>query len=262
MANVELQGETGGITRVVLNRPQVRNAITVESVVELRDALNQTIDAGRTKAAVLHGAEGSFCAGADLSLVRAALDGDPPAVLDPLVTELHQTIRVLRSAPFPIVAAIEGFAVGAGMGLALAADTRVADRKAQLVPGYFGIGASPDGGVSYFLTRALGAARTTSLFVHNRALDAAALESFGLVEELVEPGEAVSAAVEQARALAGIPPLALTRMRRLVDEATTHDLSDHLDAERTAVAELWQTHDFREGVSAFVERRTPSFTGE
>lgn len=262
MAEVEVHHEDDGIARVVLNRPEVRNAITVDVVVALRDAFRSLTDGGGTKAVVLHGAQGVFCAGADLALVREALDGDPPTVLEPLVTELHETIRVVRNSPFPVVAAVEGFAVGAGMGLALAADARIVDEQAQLVPGYFGIGASPDGGVSYFLTRALGAARATSLILHNRPLGATALHDHGLAEEIAPSGEAVPRAVEHAAQLTTVPPLALVRMRRLVDEATTHGMSDQLDRERELVAELWQTHDFREGVSSFVERRTPTFTGK
>lgn len=261
MTNVEVFREDDGVTRIVLSRPKVRNAISVEAVVELRETFTATEEGGDTRAVVLHGAEGSFCAGADLALVRAALDGDPPSVLEPLVTELHDTIRVIRGVPFPVVAAVEGFAVGAGMGLALAADVRIADPAARLVPGYFGIGASPDGGVSYFLTRALGATRATSLILHNRPLDADTMASLGLVERIAEPGQAVAAAVEHARSLTNVPPLALVRMRRLVDSATTMTLSEQLDAERALVAELWATTDFREGVSSFVERRTPHFTG-
>lgn len=262
LPNIDVRTDRSGITTIAITRPEVRNALTVDAMRELRTAFSTAIDAGDTRAVVLHGSEGSFCAGADLSLVRSALDGDAPSVLGPMVTELHDAIRVIRSAPFPVVAAIEGFAVGAGMGLALAADARVTDVDARLVPGYFGIGASPDGGVSYFLARALGAARATALILRNQPLDADTMASFGLVEEVVAPGQAIEAASALAQQVAGAPPLALVRLRRLVDDATAQSLTAHLDAERDAVAELWATHDFQEGVSAFLERRSPTFLGE
>lgn len=251
----------GAVAAVEIDRPDVRNAIDVETVRGLDDAIGRAIDQG-ARALVLAGHGGkAFCAGADLGLVRTAFDGDAPSVLGPLVDELHALIRRIRSLPLPVVAALEGPAVGAGMGLALSADLRVAGRSAVLVGGYFGIGASPDGGVSYFLTRALGGARATSLVLRNRPLRADDLLAAGLVEEVVDDGDAVGTARRLAEEVAGVPPLALVRLRALVDAATTQMIGAQLDAERQAVAELWPSADFREGVGAFLERRSPTFTG-
>src|SRR5581483_8441276 len=213
------------------------------------------------KAVVLAGAGGTFCAGADLVYVRRAFTGDAEEVLRPLVRTLHDLIAFVGELPLPIVVALEGHAVGAGMGLALAADLRIAGRGASLIPGYFAIGASPDGGVSYFLTRALGGARATSAILRNRVLRADELLALGLVEEVVDDGRVIEAAQELAASLAGVPPLALLRMRRLVDSATVQGLAAQLDDEERLVAELWPARDFREGVSAFLERRRPAFTG-
>ncbi len=259
MEDLELAIEDG-IGRIVLDRPHVRNAITVQLVVDLRRALTELRDSN-VRAVVLQGAQGTFCAGADLALVREALDVDPAQILAPLVGELHETIREMRRMPYPVVAALEGFAVGAGMGLALAADLRVVGRTARLVPGYFGIGASPDGGVSYFLTRALGGSRASSIILRNKPITADAMAETGLADEVVEDSVVVERATALAREVASVPPLALTRMRQLVDTATVHDLNTHLDAERQAVSELWPSKDFREGIEAFVERRSPQFSG-
>jgi 2-(1,2-epoxy-1,2-dihydrophenyl)acetyl-CoA isomerase len=248
-----------GVATVLIDRPAVRNAIDVETVSELAAAVAEMHAAG-ARALVL-GGKGGFCAGADLALVRQAFEGDPAPVLGALVDNLHAFIRQLWAMPIPSVAALEGPAVGAGMGLALSTDLRVAGRSAVLIPGYFGIGSSPDGGVSYFLTRALGAARATALLVRNRPLDAATLAELGLVEDVVEDGTAVAAAQELAAELAGVPPLALVRTRGLVDRATVQDLDTHLDDERGRVAENWAARDFKEGVAAFLERRRPIFTG-
>jgi 2-(1,2-epoxy-1,2-dihydrophenyl)acetyl-CoA isomerase len=253
-------GVEDGIATVLLDRPEVRNAITTELLEQLSDGLAGLPQAG-ARAAVLAGAGGSFCAGADLQVVREALAGDAAAVLGALLDALHRLVRQLRGLPLPVVAALEGPAAGAGIGLAMAADLRVAARSAVFVPGYLAIGASPDGGTSYFLTRALGGSRAASLFLRNTPLRAEALLAAGLVEEVVDDGRALEAALALAREAAAAPPLALQRLRELVDLAPTHDLDAHLEAERRAMSELWPTGDFREGVTAFLERRRPRFRG-
>jgi 2-(1,2-epoxy-1,2-dihydrophenyl)acetyl-CoA isomerase len=243
-----------------LNRPEQMNSLTVELVASLGEAAESAVKDG-AKVLILTGRGGVFCAGADLSLVNQALEGDPFAALTPLVDGLHTSIKRLRALPVPIIAAIEGPAVGAGFGLALTADLRVVGEKARLIPGYLGIGASPDGGVSYLLTRAVGSARAMSLLVRNRAVTAADAVALGLAESVVPAGQALDAARALAAELAATPPLALLRVRELLDRATEHGLAEHLDLEQLRVTELWQTHDFVEGVSAFAQRRRPEFRG-
>lgn len=258
--NIVVERLDDGIATVLLSRPEAMNAMTVDLVRELGEAVGD-LERDGTRAVVLSGEGRCFCAGADLGLVRSALQGDREALLAPLVDTLHATIRRIRGAPFPVVAAIEGPAVGAGMGLALTADLRIVGTSAMLVPGYLGIGASPDGGVSYFLTRALGAARATSFVVRNKAIGGADLVALGLAEETVADGTALARALDVARSVASLPPLALQRTRALVDRATTQGLDRQLDLERELVAQLWDSHDFTEGVSAFLEKRPPVFEG-
>lgn len=251
----------GAVGLLELHRPDQLNALTVELVESLAPAAEGLVAEG-ARAVVLAGSGTTFCAGADLGLVRQAIDGNAEAALKPLVEGLHGAIRRLRSLPVPLVAAVEGPAVGAGLGLAMCADLRVAAAGARMIPGYVGIGSSPDGGVSYFLTRALGAARATRVLLLNEPLRAEAARDLGLVDEVVEDGSAVAAATELAGRLAGLPPLALLRVRELVDASGTQGLAAHLDHEQRLVTELWNTHDFREGVSAFLERRQAEFTGD
>lgn len=249
-----------GVGVVTLDRPEKFNAMTVELVAALDDAVGKLVGDG-AKAMVLAGRGRMFSAGADLGLVRAALDGEPATVLGPLVDTLHAAVRRLRAAPFPTVAAVEGSAVGAGMGLALATDLRVVGRSARFVPAYLAIGASPDGGVSYWLSRALGAVRATALLVRNQPVAAAELAALGLADEVVDDGAATEAAIALARTLTNLPPGALRRTRDLVDRASTQGLDAQLDAERDAIAAQWRSADFREGVTAFLEKRPPRFTG-
>jgi 2-(1,2-epoxy-1,2-dihydrophenyl)acetyl-CoA isomerase len=246
---------------IELNRPEQLNALTVELAGRLGEAAESAVAAG-AKVLILSGRGGTFCAGADLSVVDQALTGDVYAALTPLVAGLHTSIKRLRALPVPIIAAVEGPAVGAGLGLALAADLRVLGEKARLIPGYLGIGASPDGGVSYLLARMLGSARAMSLLVRNRPVTAEEALTLGLAESVAATGEALAAARELATSLLGTPPLAFIRVRELLDRATEHSLAAHLDLEQQRVSELWRTHDFIEGVSAFVQRRKPDFRGD
>lgn len=255
--HAERQGDLGLLR---LHRPEQRNALTVTMVTELGAAAERLVSEG-ARALVLSGTGKAFCAGADLGVVRRALDGDPHAALEPLVAGLHDTIRRLRALPVALVAAVEGPAVGAGLGLALSADMRVLGHGARLIPGYVGIGSSPDGGVSWFLARALGSARAARVFLLNETLTADDALRLGLADEVVPDGTAVGAATAMAQKLVALPSRALLRVRELTDAATTQGLVAHLDHEQQLVAELWETHDFREGVSAFVERRAASFNG-
>lgn len=252
---------TGRVGTIELNRPDRMNALTVDVARSLGAAGADLVDRG-ARALVLTGNGSAFCAGADLSLVDQALSEEPAPVLTPLVEGLHRSLVRLRGLPVPLIAAVEGPAVGAGMGLALCADLRILGEGAKLVPGYMGIGSSPDGGVSYFLTRMLGAARATSLLLRNRPIDAANAEKLGLAEPAVPDGSARRNAHELAESLASAPPLALLRVRELVDRATTSGFEEHLALEQQRVGELWKTHDFTEGVRAFVQRRRPNFRGD
>jgi len=251
----------GAVATITLDRPEVLNALSVELLTELRAELRSAAQRG-ARAAVLTGAgTRAFSAGADLKLVLEAQKGDRKTALAPLIDTLHDLLRDLRASPFPVVAAVEGLAVGAGLGLALAADLRVIGGEARFLPGYFGIGASPDGGVSYFLTRALGSQRAAAVILQNRELRAEEIMRLGLADEVVADGTAQERAREVAESLTGTPPLALVRLRELVDRATVNGFSAQLDLERRLVAELWETEDLQEGVSAFVERRRPRFKG-
>ena len=249
-----------GIATITIDRPEVRNAIDSETIAGIQAGFEDAA-AGGAQAAVFTGAGNAFRSGADLGYVRAAFERGAESVLAPLVDDLHALIRRMRELPFPIIGAVEGPAAGAGMGLALATDVRVAGKSAVFVAAYLAIGASPDGGVSYALTRSLGAARATELLLSNRPVRAEELLSLGLVEQVVEEGAALEAAQDRAWQLRNLPPLALLRTRALVDAASTQSLDSHLDAEREGIVGLWPTHDFREGIGAFLERRPPRFEG-
>jgi 2-(1,2-epoxy-1,2-dihydrophenyl)acetyl-CoA isomerase len=258
---MDVRGERrGSIGLLELHRPDQMNALTIELVNHLGAEAERLVDDG-ARALVQARTGPEVGEGSDLGRVGHPSDCDPHAALVPLVAGLHESIRRLRALPVPLVAAVEGPAVGAGLGLALTADLRVLAEGARLIPGYLGIGSSPDGGVSWFLARALGATRATRLLLFNETVRAEMARDLGLAVDVVPDGTAVTAACTLAGSLANLPGLALVRLRELADAATTQGLDAHLDLEQRLVTELWETHDFREGVSAFLERRQPEFTG-
>jgi 2-(1,2-epoxy-1,2-dihydrophenyl)acetyl-CoA isomerase len=210
---------------------------------------------------VITGAGDAFCAGADLGYVRREHASDPARALLPLVEAVHAVIRRIRSLPIPVIAAVEGPAVGAGMGIALAADLRVLGHGASLVPGFIRIGASPDSGVSWLLTRAIGGARASALILRNRPLGAEPALDLGLADAVTDAGQALTAAVKLASEVSGTPPQALLFLRELTDRATVNTLDRHLDLEQQRIIQIWETDDFAEGIAAFLQKRAPAFGG-
>jgi 2-(1,2-epoxy-1,2-dihydrophenyl)acetyl-CoA isomerase len=244
-------GVEEGIATVTMRRPQRLNALDGDLLRGLAAALDRA-RAEQVRALVLGGGGGTFSAGADLQVITESLASGPDEPLTRLLEDAERTVLGLARLPFPTVAALEGVAVGAGMGLALACDLRVAARSASLVTGYLRIGACPDAGVSIHLVRALGAARALALLLRNRPLSAAEMLSLGLVEEVVEDGSALGAARRLAGEVAGVSPEALLATRELVAGASGRLLPEQLDAERRAVSALWSTAGFRDGVGAVV----------
>jgi 2-(1,2-epoxy-1,2-dihydrophenyl)acetyl-CoA isomerase len=180
------------------------------------------------------------------------------AGVERLVDQLHDVIRTLRSMSVPLVAALNGPAVGAGISLAMAADVRVVAPSASFVPGYLAVGATPDGGASYHLARAFGGPQALSTFLLNRRIDAEELLASGLAQ-VVPPGEdLVDHSVAVAGQLAGLSPEALGGIRSLVDGGGGHGLDAHLDAEKRWFLRVSTTPQFRSSMSAFSGKPSPA----
>jgi 2-(1,2-epoxy-1,2-dihydrophenyl)acetyl-CoA isomerase len=244
------------IARLMIDREANLNALDVPTMRGLLDAISSV---GETEARVLvmGGAGRNFCAGADL----AAVNADPTASLT-MLTMVNELLPRLRNLKMPIVAAWEGVAIGAGAGLALAADIRVVGRTASLITGHLRIGVTPDAGLSHYLVRALGAPQALSLMLRNGRLTGLELQSKGLADELVAEGEAWPTATTLGARLAKISaPLAVLGLRKLVDTAHANSLEEQLEAEAEMIRIVTASSDFGEGVRAFLEHRPPSFTG-
>jgi 2-(1,2-epoxy-1,2-dihydrophenyl)acetyl-CoA isomerase len=258
---IELDGEIGTLT---LNRPDSLNAMSPELIGELTVAAAWLADSAPLRALIVTGAGRGFSAGGDVNWFKGGLDDpamDLPASVRRGADVLHQAIVDFRRIPYPVIGAVNGVAAGAGFSLALMCDLRIASAEAAFVCAYGRIGASPDGGMTYFLPRVVGPAKALELLITDPLLSADQALELGLVSDVVPADELAEAARSAARELAAKAPHYVRMAKRLVAQSLDNSLADHLQAERHGIADSMATEDLREGVSAFFEGREPTFTG-
>jgi 2-(1,2-epoxy-1,2-dihydrophenyl)acetyl-CoA isomerase len=246
----------GAVLTITLNRPEVYNAFNAALHAGLGEALTQAADPG-VRAVVVTGAGKGFCAGQDIKEFQSLSS----SIREALEQTYHPNIRLLRALEKPVIAAVNGAAAGAGLSLACACDVRVASEAASFVPGFVGIGLVPDSGGSWFVHRLLGYARAFEWMTSNRRLTAREALEWGLVSEVLPADDFGDRVTEIAARWAALPTRAVGLTKRLFERAHAADL----DAQLALEAELQQlatgTADFGEGVAAFQEKRSPSFTG-
>jgi 2-(1,2-epoxy-1,2-dihydrophenyl)acetyl-CoA isomerase len=257
--------KTGGVATVTLDRPEVRNALSPDAMGELASALDEC-RGPQVRAVVVTGAGGAFCSGADVRAFTDVLEEGPErlsAHLRAQAGRLHrEVILAIRTLPKPVIAAIDGVAAGGGLGLALACDLRLASEKARFFMAYAGIGATADGGSTYYLPRLLGPALAMEMYLVNQPISAERALEMGLVNRVVPHEELGRHAAELAGRLASGPTAAFGQVKALMDASWSADLESQLDAETAAISDIALTHDFQEGVTAFVEKRAPRFRGQ
>lgn len=247
---------------VTLNRPEARNALTME----MKQALAHWIPALGADPAVgcvlLTGAGAGFCAGGDTK--RMAREGKLPSPAE-RVAQLrweHGIPLALHTIPKPTLAALPGAAAGAGFALALACDLRIAAESAVVTTAYARLGLSGDYGSSWFLTQLVGTARARELLFGAERLDAAACLALGLVNRVVADAELEKAALAWAKQIAAGPPIALAYMKDNLNRALAESLESVLEREAERMVAGAQTEDYLEAVAAFSEKRAPVFKGK
>jgi 2-(1,2-epoxy-1,2-dihydrophenyl)acetyl-CoA isomerase len=254
--DVLLSCDDGAVRTLTLNRPEARNALTVELLRALRVAIAQAVDSAEVRSLVLAGAGKGFCAGAD---VKAWAEQGPEPGDDAWVSEAHALAVELASAPLPTIALLNGAAVGAGLDLALACDFRVAADVARFACAYTWLGYPPDVGGTWLLPRIVGIERAKRFVYTGEFWDADTALACGLV---VVPLEHLSArGAELAAELAAGPTVAIGQAKRLLDDSHRRSLADQLEAERAAGSVCARTDDHREALAAAGERRQPVFRG-
>ena len=254
--------ESGSVAIITLNRPQALNSFTRAMHVDMNAALDRLDANPAVRALVLTGAGRGFCAGLDLSeldftpgpglLERA----DPGPVIQDLFNPMARRLMALR---VPTVAAVNGVAAGAGASLALSCDIAIDAPGASFIQAFSKIGLIPDAGGSWLLVERLGLARAMGLAMTGDKLGAPQAKEWGLIWDVAD--DPLAAALALAARLALMPTRALVATRQLLFSAAARTHDAHLDAERDLQSALGKTHDYMEGVTAFLHKRAPVFTG-
>jgi 2-(1,2-epoxy-1,2-dihydrophenyl)acetyl-CoA isomerase len=258
---IEIDGEIGTLT---LNRPDAFNAMSPEMIGEMTVAFAWLADRAPLRALIVTGAGKAFCAGGDVTWFQKGVEADEidlPSEVRRGAEALHAAIVDLRRIPYPVIAAINGPAAGAGFSLALACDTRIASESAFLACAYGRIGASPDGGMTYFLPRVVGPSRALELLLEDPNLTAEQALAEGLVREVVAPEELMEAARAKAEKLAAKAPHYVRMSKLLCGVSIENSLTEHLQLERHGIADSMATEDLRQGVVAFFGGEKPEFHG-
>ncbi len=258
---IEIDGEIGTLT---LDRPDAFNAMSPEMIAELGTAFAWLADQAPLRALIITGAGKAFCSGGDVTWFEKGVDSeeiDLPSQVRRGADQLHVAIVDLRRIPYPVIAAVNGPAAGAGFSLALACDTRIASESAFFACAYGRIGASPDGGMTYFLPRVVGPSRALELLLEDPNLDAAAALEEGLVRKVVAPEELMDAARAKAEELAAKAPHYVRMSKLLSGVSLENNLTEHLQLERHGIADSMATEDLRNGVKAFFGGEKPEFHG-
>ena len=258
-----LYEERGAVALLTLNRAAALNSFTRRMHQELWAALDQAEANPSIRALVITGAGRGFCAGADLSEFDFAPGPDliERANPGPVIEQaFNPTARKLQGLRMPVIAAVNGVAAGAGASLAMCCDIAIAAPNASFIQAFSKIGLIPDAGGSWFLVERLGMARAMALALTGDKLGAAQAKEWGLIWDVAD--DCLAAALSLAERLATMPTQALVQTRHLLREAGTRSFSAHLDAERDAQSALGRTHDYIEGVSAFLQKRPAVFKGQ
>lgn len=258
---IEIDGEIGTLT---LDRPDAFNAMSPEMIGEMIVAFGWLADQAPLRGLIVTGSGKAFCAGGDVTWFRKGVESDEidlPSDVRRGAEALHQAIIDLRRIPYPVVAAINGPAAGAGFSLALACDMRISSSAAFFAPAYGRIGASPDGGMTYFLPRVVGPSKALELLLEDPNLSAADAKELGLVREVVEPDELMASAQALAGELAKKAPHYVRMAKLLCGVSIENSINDHLQLERHGIADSMATEDLRNGVETFFSGGTPEFHG-
>ena len=260
MSSILVAADAGVLT-ITLNRPEKLNAFNPEMHKLLRQALERALDEADVRALLLTGAGRGFCAGQDLS-ERNSPDAAPIDLSVSLGSNYNPLVRRMRALPKPIVCAVNGVAAGAGANIALACDIVLAARSASFVQSFSKLGLVPDSGGTYFLPRLVGSARAIALALLSERLSAEDAERWGLIWKAVEDDRLLEEATALARKLASGPTRGYGLVKKAMHASSGNSLDAQLDLERDLQREAGFSEDYREGVAAFLQKRTPNYKGK
>ena len=262
MDTITFETRDDGVAVLTLNRPDVLNGMNQQLISEVRATLRKVRDDAAIGALIVTGAGRAFCSGADLAAGGERLDnftvGD--GVAHGMETGFNPMIRELAELPKPVICAVNGIAAGGGVGLALAGDVVFAAKSASFVQ-VFGprLALVPDCGVTYFMPRLIGMARTRALAMSGDRLTAEKAAGWGLIWACVEDGALMDEALAFAARLAKGPTAAFGDIKQVLDASFDNDLASQLDLEKEVQRQRGNDPNFTEGVTAFLQKREPNF---
>ena len=251
-----------GVLQVTLNRPEKLNALNPEMHKLLRQALERAADEAAVRAVLLTSAGRAFCAGQDLSERDVSPGAAPIDLSVSLGSYYNPLVRRLRELPKPVVCAVNGVAAGAGANLALACDIVLAGRSAFFIESFSKIGLVPDAGGTWFLPRLVGSARAMGLALLGEKLSAEQAAEWGLIWKVVDDEALLSQGMELAKQLAEGPTKGYGLIKKAMHASYGNSLDAQLDLERDLQRDAGLSEDYREGVTAFKEKRAPRFKGK
>jgi enoyl-CoA hydratase/carnithine racemase len=259
---IDVDGEIGTLT---LDRPDALNALSPEMIAEFSQAAAWLADRASLRALIVTGAgDRAFSAGGDVNWFKRGVEDDDidlPSSVRHGAEVLHQGIVDFQRIPYPVIAAVNGAAAGAGFSLALACDLRIASEDSFFVVAYGRIGASPDGGMTYFLPRVVGPAKAKQLLLEDPMISPQAALDLGLVSYVVPADKLIEEARRKADELAAKAPHYVRMAKLLANTSLDNSLTEHLQVERHGIADSMATEDLRDGVQAFFAGDEPEFKG-
>ena len=253
----------GYVSIITLDRPDALNALSLQLTRDIDQAIRRAVEEG-ARAIVVTANGRAFCSGGDLREMKSMWEkeGRIEAFLEAPLAALHSVIKLIRDTPIPFIAAVNGICAGAGTNLALACDLIVAADDATFNEAFVKIGLTPDCGGSFFLPRAIGEKLAAELFMTGESVSAARAAQFGMVNRVVPADDLLVDALMLAKRLAQAPTAGIGRIKRLINASYSNSLEQQLTLEHELQIESGKSDDFREGVTAFFEKRQPNFGGE
>lgn len=248
-----------GVATLSLNRPEVYNALNDAITYELQDAWKQIAKDDLVRVVILTGEGKAFCSGQDL---KEGADQEKRSFMDSLHKRYNPIIRAMRNLPKPIVCRLNGVAAGAGCSMALACDMIVAAEEATLIEVFINIGLVPDSGSSYFLPQLIGKAKAFELCSMGSRVKAREALDLGLVNKVVSSDQLNVAVKEYTDYFAKAPTKSIGIIKKMLNKAATSSLDEMLEYEAYCQETAGATHDYKEGVTAFLEKRKPNFLGK
>jgi 2-(1,2-epoxy-1,2-dihydrophenyl)acetyl-CoA isomerase len=252
--------ETAAI--ITFNRPEALNALSLQLTKDLFSAIQKAIE-DKARAVVLTGEGRAFCSGGDLREMQMMWqkEGRIEAFMEEPLKALHDVILLIRQTPIPFLAAVQGVCAGAGTNFALACDLIFAAENASFNEAFVRIGLSPDCGGSFFLPRAVGEKLAAEIFMTGETISAERALQIGMINRVVAAENLTEESLKMAKKLALAPTASIGRIKKMLNATFSNNLSEQLDLEHELQIESGKGNDFKEGVTAFFEKRAPNFTG-